>query len=50
MTCETCVNYGFYEMVTSRKPYGHSGTIPCFTCKRYCNLSDNFVSKEEKGE
>lgn len=49
MTCEMCVNYGFYEMVTSGKPFGYSGTIPCFTCERYCNLNDKFVLKEERG-
>lgn len=47
MTCEMCVNFGFYEMVRSGKPYGYSGIIPCFTCKRYCNLSDKFVSKDK---
>lgn len=48
MTCEQCVNYGFYEMVTSGKPYGYSGTIPCFTCKRYQTYSDKFVPKSEE--
>ena len=53
MTCETCVNYGFYRMITDNKPYGYSGHIPCITCSRYSVLQDKFIprpldEKEEK--
>ena len=48
MTCEKCANYSFYEMITSGKPYGYSGTISCFACSRYFDVQDKFVLAESK--
>ena len=43
--CETCGHYQLKLMVTSGKPYGYSGDIPCFRCSRYSQLSDCHTNK-----
>ena len=43
MSCKTCVNYGLFEMVTSGKPFGYSGNIPCMRCTRYRRDNDEYV-------
>ncbi len=35
MNCKTCGHYELLKMITSGKPYGYSGDIPCFRCKYY---------------
>lgn len=43
MNCNTCVNYGIYEMITSGKPYGYIGDIPCIRCSRYRTHEDLYT-------
>ena len=35
LNCRTCGHYELYKMITSRRPYGYSGDIPCLRCTRY---------------
>lgn len=43
MSCKTCINYGIYEMITSGKPYGYGGDIPCNRCSRYRKFEDLYM-------
>lgn len=42
-SCKTCIHYGLYQMITSGKPYGYSGTIPCQNCSRFSWEQDNYT-------
>lgn len=42
MDCSSCGSYELYKMVTSAKPYGYSGEIPCLSCSRFSWLKDNY--------
>lgn len=33
--CQTCGHYELYKMITSGRPYGYSGDIPCLRCCRF---------------
>ena len=43
--CKNCRHYGFYEMITSGRPYGYAGEIPCLRCSRFRWTEDNFEPK-----
>ena len=43
MNCSNCVHYGIYKMITSGKPYGYAGDIPCIRCSEY-KMNSEFVS------
>jgi len=43
MNCKSCTHYHFFEMITSGRPYGYSGKIPCHTCSRYAYFSDQYA-------
>lgn len=49
MTCKDCRHYGFYQMITSGKPYHYAGKIPCLTCSRFTPTQDNFEPAKTKG-
>lgn len=38
--CNRCKHYGFYQMIQS--PYSYQGEIPCLTCSRFSQTTDNF--------
>ena len=42
--CKGCGHYELYKMITSNKPYGYSGDIPCLRCIHY-NDNDEFTPK-----
>ena len=52
--CKTCGHYEIKKMVTSGKPLGYSGDIPCFRCTRYndgkTDEHTNSTHLLEKGE
>lgn len=39
-SCTNCGHYQLKLMVTSGKPYGYSGDIPCLRCSRFSQLED----------
>ena len=45
MDCQTCGHYSLYQMITSGKPYGYSGEIPCLRCSRYSPVEDLHTNK-----
>lgn len=46
--CKACGHYQLYIMITSNKPYGYSGDIPCFRCSRYSSLEDLHTNPESE--
>lgn len=44
--CSTCGHYSLKIMITSGKPYGYSGDIPCLRCKRFAEAEDLHTKKE----
>jgi RNase P subunit RPR2 len=48
MICKNCRHYSFYQMITSGRPYGYSGTIPCTNCKHFSFVQDNYEPYTEE--
>jgi hypothetical protein len=47
--CTSCGSYGLYKMVTSGKPFGYNGDIPCLRCRRFSFTSDQFTPAVNQG-
>ena len=45
--CRDCQNYGLFLMITSNKPYGYAGDIPCHRCVDFRPLQSEFVPRTE---
>jgi len=45
--CKTCASYGLYKMITSGKPFGYAGEIPCNTCHHFSFKQDNYTPISE---
>ncbi len=43
--CSTCVHYSLYKMITSEKPFGYSGEIPCESCSHYMIFTSKYVQR-----
>ena len=43
MDCKHCGHYELYKMVTSGKPFGYSGDIPCTHCSRFSFIRDEYT-------
>lgn len=41
--CKTCLHQGFYDMITSRRPYCYSGPIPCYNCEELSKPHSEYV-------
>lgn len=46
LTCETCGHYRLYEMITSGRPFGYGGVIPCYTCSRFNPTPDRHTARK----
>lgn len=48
MKCKQCSYYGLYQMITSNKPYGYSGDIPCTRCSELRKENSEFVPASQE--
>lgn len=46
MSCKTCGHYELMKMITSGKPYGYSGEIPCIGCKYFSTQPSRHTSDD----
>jgi superfamily II helicase len=44
--CRTCGHYELYKMITSGRPYGYSGDIPCLRCNRFRVSNDEHTASD----
>jgi hypothetical protein len=46
--CRTCGHYELYKMITSGRPYGYSGDIPCLRCNRFRVSNDEHTASDNR--
>lgn len=45
--CKSCGHYGLYQMITSGRPYGYGGDIPCHRCSECSQPHSEFTGVTE---